>query len=306
MIYIFLSILCSSSIAIILKTSENKKFDRYIVTSANYVTAFIISILLSDYSTIDLNINSIGSFFSEVIEVIAGGVKFSDDSMLGWSLFLGVLSGICYFLGFIYIQKSLKVSGVGITGAFSKLGILVPMFLALFFWKEYPTAIQTTGIIIAFAAIILANIQLKNSNLEKAFNPVLLTMFVFVGVAEFGNKMFEKYGNVDYKAIYLFTVFFTAFLVSLIFSIPRFKKVGLRKNDILTGLLVGIPNMFTSYFLIMSFKYYKTTVVFPIYSAGSILVMTLAGYLIFKEILKKREIFAIVLTVISLILLNIK
>ena len=128
-------------------------------------------------------------------------------------------------------------------------------------------------------------------------------LFITGGLAEFSNKLFQKYGLSEQKEVFLFFVFFTAFVVSLFFTLKSAKK--LRKRDVITGFAVGIPNLFSSFFIILSLKYLKTSVVFPVYSAGAIVVISIMSFLIFKEKLGKRERIAILLTIAALILVNL-
>ncbi|MCK4980465.1 MAG: EamA family transporter, partial [Candidatus Delongbacteria bacterium] len=160
MIYLFLAILSSASIAMILKFSETKNFNRYAVTSMNYVVAFSISLALSPLdSSEDLSF-SLNSMLNEFSLVLVN--KFSLSGSFTWAILIGLIGGVLYFLGFIFIQKSIKVNGVGITGAVSKIGILIPMLLSLFLWKEIPNTIQTLGIVVAISAIVLINISFKD------------------------------------------------------------------------------------------------------------------------------------------------
>ena len=43
MFYLTLAIICSASIALIFKYTEKEKANRYVITSANYFIAFVIS-----------------------------------------------------------------------------------------------------------------------------------------------------------------------------------------------------------------------------------------------------------------------
>jgi len=121
-------------------------------------------------------------------------------------------------------------------------------------------------------------------------------------MAEFSNKIFQKYSITEYKDLFLFFVFLVAFLISIYFTIKEKKKVS--GNDILLGLIVGIPNLFSSYFLILALNYINTSVAFPIYSAGSILLINLGGFVLFKERLSRKDTFAVMMTLIALILIN--
>lgn len=303
MIYLFLAIICSSLIAIVFKVSETNNMNRYAVTTMNYFTAFIVSLFLSFKDGLFL-CQPREDFFNEFYSVIINGEGiFTGYSSVIWSIIVGCIAGIFFFLSFIYYQKGVRENGVGLAGTFAKLGILVPMSLSIVLWNEFPTSVQWVGIILSIISILIVNISFKRTSL-KDIRLNLIFLFLFGGLAEFSNKIFQKYAIVEYKSLFLFVVFFVAFLVSFITTLKRKKKVKTR--DLITGVMVGIPNLFSSFFLIMALNYMKTSVVFPIYSAGSIVVITIAGVLFFKEILKRKEIISIIMTIIALVLINIK
>jgi drug/metabolite transporter (DMT)-like permease len=303
MLYLLFAIICSSLIAIIFKYSETNDMNRYAVTTANYFMAFCVSLALSIKEGL-FNIQkplSITSFLDELKQIVlANQGSLSISSSFIWAAGVGIIAGVFFFLAFIYYQKSVRENGVGLAGAFSKLGILVPMSLSIILWREFPTIIQWIGIALSITSIILVNISFKGDFIHN-IRITLILLFVFGGMAEFSNKIFQKYAVIDYKSLFLFFVFFTAFIISLMFTIREKRKVTDR--DILTGFMVGIPNLFSSFFLIMALSYIKTSVAFPIYSAGTIAVISLSGVVFFKEKLSRKEIISIFMTIIALILI---
>lgn len=303
MIYLLLATLCSSAIALILKFSESRDLNRMVVTTANYVVASSVSLFFvltgSIFSKSD---PSISEFLTELPSVMQKGT-FTDSSSFIWAVLTGFFAGILYFGGFIYIQKSISDNGVGITGAFSKIGIFIPMLLSIILWQEYPTLIQWTGIALAVCAIILANYTPGSKNSFFTFKKSLILVFLVAGLAEFSNKFFQNYAVPEYKSLFLLTVFITAFFISITFVVLEKKKFT--KTDILTGLLVGIPNMFTSFFLISAFRYVKTTIALPLYSAGTIVVINLGGYLLFKENISKKDMASIIIIIFAIVLMSV-
>jgi len=280
LIYLILAILCSSSIALIFKHSETNNMNRLAVTTANYFTALIISLIM-----IFIKSNSI----------------FSDQSKLLWAISIGAIAGIFFFLSFIYYQKSVKKNGAGLAGVFSKLGILLPMLISIVLWKEFPTSIQWLGIILAIISIVIVNFPF-NKNWKKALKLSLILLFFYGGIAEFSNKLFQRYAALNLKPLFLFSVFSVAFIISLVVTIKDKRKI--KREDLFIGVLVGIPNLFSSFFLISALDLLKAAVVFPIFSAGSIVVISLGGFLIYNERLNRREFSAIIMTIIALILIN--
>jgi drug/metabolite transporter (DMT)-like permease len=303
MLYLMLAVISSSAIALILKFSESRDLNRMVVTTSNYVVASAVSLFfvleggLFNRSVIDVSV-----FFSEMNVILNGGI-FSESSSFIWAVSTGIFGGILYFLGFIYIQKSIRDNGVGITGAFSKIGIFIPMIMSIILWKEYPSNIQWIGIVLAVSAIILANYTPEVKNSLFNFRKSLILVFLIAGLAEFSNKFFQNYSIPEYKSLFLLVVFSSALLISLTVTVIEGKPFT--KKDLFTGFLVGIPNMLTSFFLISSFKYVKATVAFPAYSAGTIVVINLGGYLIFKEKLMKKDMLATAIIVSAIVLMSL-
>jgi len=281
--------------------------DRYTVTTFNYLVASAMSllfVLLEGFPFPGFQ-TSFSDFFGEVSSVLSSHGTFGPAASIGWAIIAGIPSGVLYFLGFIYLQKAVRESGVSLAGSFSKMGVLVPMVLAIFLWHEIPSAVQWTGIILALASILLANLDFSSTGrLLSGFQPVLLMLFLTVGLSEFSNKVYQKYGVLEMKSLFLLFIFGTALLVSGFLTLRRKRRITL--SNVLTGLAVGIPNYFASFFLILALSRMKTAVVFPIYSASTIALLTLTAWLVFHEKLKPRERAAVLLTVIALVLVNVR
>ena len=303
MFYLMLATLCSASIALIFKYSERHDTNRYVVTSANYFIAFSTSFfmllrkgLLKEGVMITGFVDVFNGLGGEDIYVLPPSASAT------WALLVGSIAGVFFFLSFIFYQISIRDNGAGLSGTFAKLGILVPMIFSILFWRELPTSIQWIGIVLSLAAIIIVNLS-KDTLSKFNFKPTLLLLFSFGGLAEFSNKIFQKYAINDYKDLFLFSVFFVAFMISILYVALRKSKI--RFTDILIGFAVGIPNLFSSYFLILALDIITTSVVFSIYSAGSIVLITLGSFLAFGEKVATKNKFAIALIVVALVLINL-
>ncbi len=301
MFYLLLAIVCSALIALIFKYTENAGTNRYVITSANYFIAFMVSLIMIFSKKLLIGVDTSQSFFKEV-KLLNSGYVFSPYSSIIWGLLIGVLFGPFFFLSFIFYQKSVKENGVSISGAIAKLGILIPMIFSIVLWKEIPSPLQWLGLSLALVSILIVNLSEKTFK-RLHLNLGLLLLFIFGGLAEFSSKIYQKYALSEYKDFFLFTIFFTAFIISIFYT--KKTKAKIAKKDIFIGFSVGIPNLFSSYFLILSLDTIKTAVAFPLYSAGSIILISIGGYLIFKERINTNAKVAIFLTIIALILINL-
>lgn len=303
MFYLLLATACSASIALIFKYADNFNPNSYLVTSANYFTAFSISLFMILYKDLLLGVEKTQSFTEEFGQLLTQDTyTLSAYSSLIWAIIVGPIAGLFFFSSFIYYQKSIKENGLALAGTFSKLGILIPMIFSIIIWKEYPTRIQWIGISLSILSILIVN--LSSDSLDKFdIKPSIILLFLLNGMAEFSNKIYQNYGLNKYKDVFLLFVFLTAFLISLFFIIKD--KVRFRMKDILIGCAVGVPNLFSSYFLIQSLETIKTSVAFPVFSAGSIVIINLAGYFIFKEKISRKNKMAIGLIIVALVLMNL-
>ena len=303
--YLLLAIGCSAAIALIFKHSETSGLNRYAVTSANYLTACTVSVIhLTIQGFPAASWPEPGVALEEIGRALAGGnATLSVGASLYWAALVGLGAGTVFFLAFVFYQISVRDHGVSLAGAFAKLGILVPMSLSLLLWQELPGAVQWAGIGLAVASIMLVNWPVKG-RWRGAVRPALLLLFVLGGLAEFSNKVFQKYGQVDVKTVFLLTTFSVALLGSLTATLRTRRQFGLK--DVIVGCAVGVPNLYSSFFLIEALQSIRAAVAFPVYAAGSIVIINLGGVFLFGERLNRREQLAVGLTVVALILINLR
>lgn len=301
MIYLILAIVCSSSIGIIFKISERSHSNRYVVTSTNYLTAVLVSFMLLLSKNISLRVSA-NLFISEAKNVFYRGQIFSPGASGFYCIILGIPTGMLFLLSFLYYQKSVALKGVALAGTFSKIGILFPTLLSILIWREVPNAFQGIGILLALLSIVFIKGNSEKASFKDGFATLML-LFIFDGLAEFSNKLFQRYSLDNYNVFFLLVLFSFAFILSLRYSLRDIKNTD--RKDFFLGICVGIPNQLCSLFLIKALNYIKTPIAFATYSAGSILLMSLSAIFLFKEKLKKRELLCIILIAFSLILMNL-
>lgn len=277
MISLALAVSCSASIALLFKKTEGLELNRYVLTSANYLMATCVSLWMTWHSGFE-------------------NAQYSQSDLI-FAVGFGLFSGLFFFLSFAYYQKCVKSCGAGISGTFAKMGILIPMVLSIVIWSEWPFWTQWVGILMALVAVIIASYE-KNTVGRSLLNKLLLFLFFFGGMAEFSTKIFQKYGAIELKSLFLTAVFFSAFLVSTLYAL--YLKSNWRISALLYGGLVGIPNLFSSFFLIKALTTLSAAIVFPLYSASSILLIAIGSHFIFGEKIERKGKVAMGLTVIAM------
>ncbi len=304
MIYLLLSVIMSTLIATFLKMATLKKANPYAVTTVNYMAATVGGILILAFSGVTFVGGEELGFWAQFERVVIenSGDIFQMKASLLWGAFLGTVSGFFYFTCLVLYQKCIEKSGAAISAAFSKIGVIIPMIMSILLWREFPTVIQWIGIIVAIVAILIMYAE-WNRDFYKNLNHTLLLFLVFSGLGTFGNKLYQQYAMIEYKDVFLLAIFFSALLFSLIYFV---KTKGYQdKEGMKLGLLVGMPNFLSSYFLVLALSSTNAAVVFPLQSAGTVALVTITTLIWFKERIERKAILSIVMIAIATILINL-
>lgn len=283
MIYLLLAVLCSASIALAFRLSEKRKQERLTLTIGNYMVASLVAGVMLIYRNSQTPM--VPSYGSKLLPV----------------LLLGVLTGALFFATFMVYQRAVGSRGAPLAGAFAKMGTLVPMSLSLILWKESLSALQYAGLGLALLAMLLMSVSLEKLD-WKNFQLLLWVLLLMGGLADFSNKIFQQYYPLELKEWFLWWIFFSALIFSsasqLIYKKPW------RWEDWRWGLFIGVPNVFSSFFLILALNILPASVVFPFFSTGTLLLIQASTHWIYKERLNSQEMWGFVLAIGALFLLN--
>ncbi|MFO7625676.1 MAG: hypothetical protein R6V62_00290 [Candidatus Fermentibacteraceae bacterium] len=305
MFHLFMAVVCSSSVAVLLRVSGRLGLRKLDVIAVNYLTAVVVSLLLQG--------GGIGTSF-KTLETVIRQFAFDGDSMIAqqsgvlWGIAVGIPLGIVYFLAFIVYQRALRENGLGLSGGFAKMGILLPMALSMLIWGEFPRTLQWAGIAVAVAAVFVGAFRGASEGVRR-FTPVLLLVFVANGMAEFGSKVYQHLGGGDNRDFFLFWVFGIAFLCSVLSIVQKRRKDDTRHGfsplSVALGVPLGLVNYFSSWFLIPALGELNASVVFSVFGAGTVALLSVTGVAAFGERLDGRRWASLVMVTAALVLVNI-
>lgn len=276
MIYLLLAILSSSLVSIFMRLSTHRVQNRYSLLAVNYLACSVLGAIYAR-----------GNVFC----VTAPGY--------GPMLIMGLVAGALYLLGFVLLQRSIRKNGMVLSSLFMKLGLLVPIVMSLVFFRELPSILQCVGFLLAVVAIVLINLQ-KGA---RGFTAGLLILLLAGGSCDAISKVYEQLGNPVLSDQFLFFTFFFAFILCTALVLRQKETPG--KQELLFGLLIGIPNFFSAKFLLAALTRMNAVVVYPTFSVATLLVVTLTGLFLFKERLSKQQWIALGMILLALIALNI-
>ena len=282
LIFILLSATCSVLIAHFLKMSEQRKRSTLNVLTVNYLVAVIAAVYLN-YSN---------------------GLAIIPEFPL-WFWFYTAFIGVLFVVNLFILSKSVDFNGMGSSIVAMRLSLMVPVIVAFTVYSEPVTITKIMGILLVFGSLyLLVQSRRKLEKQKIGKYTLLLALFFFSGIIDTSFKVFEmEMGDVAVGAHFMSVIFFSAFIVALSSSIYKgeVKKIG--KQDLIFGLLVGIPNLFASIFLINAFATIDASIVYPVVNILIIIAGTIVGLFVWKDRLEKAELIGIVLGVFAILVL---
>jgi drug/metabolite transporter (DMT)-like permease len=273
---LFLAILCSSSLALILKAADSTG-NRYGILLGNYIICAVIAL--------------VSCRFRIVLTPVTAA--------------LGILGGFLFLFGLLAMQESISVNGASLTAAFSKLGMIVSLLISVIFFHETLRPLPLAGILLAVPAIFIIH-HGKRDTAGAKFSLLLLTL-LGNGLADSMARFFQAFGSPTQEESYLFVLFFTAGILTLILAVREWNRTNapIAPHSLLYGAIAGIPNYYSSLFLIHALAALPAVIVYPVFSVGTILTVTTISALLFHERIDRVQKAGLILILSSLVLLNL-
>ena len=280
MFYLLLAIASSATVSLLMRVTERHVRGSMVMFSANYAVCVAMS---------RLHMGNAGIL--------------APESGMGWAVALGVVSGFLYLACFVLFQRSIHHNGVILSSAAMKLGsVLIPIVLAVLLFRERMGRAQLAGAAIAIAAVILMNLE-RGEVRRDGKRLWLVVLLLISGVTDTMVNVYDKTGAATLKNHYLFYTFLIALLTAL--TMALLKRQRPNPKDALCGVLIGIPNYYSSRFLLLALARMPAVVAYPVFSAGTIIAISAVGMLVFKETFSKQKKCALLMILAALVLLNI-
>ena len=259
--------------------------------------------LSTDKISANLSMLTTNYLVCSLLGAVYGGFKLVMPQAVGFSvtLWLGLISGVLYLASFVAFQNNIRKNGIVLSAVFMKLGLLVPIVVSMLFFHENPTLTQIAGFCIAVFAIVLIN--MKKEAAGAHFGIGLIALLLLSGCTDVTAKVFDVFGSESLSAQYLFYTFFTAFVLCAVLAVRKKERPGYQ--EALYGILIGVPNFFSTKFLLGALAELPAVVVYPSFSVGTMLIVTMTGAAIFRERLSRIQWMALAVIVAALVLLNI-
>lgn len=282
MIWLFLSIFSSTLLLIIFRAFQHFKIDNLQAIIMNYVVAGTLGCVLNESNT----------------EFTIANVWKSD--WLLWSVGLG-----CLFIGVFYLMAvSAQQAGIGVTSVATKMSVILPILAGILLYHEKLSGIQWFGILLAFPAIVLSTGMGGAEKNKKWFLPLVIFLCsglidTLVGYSE------RKIVQAEEFALFSAFIFITAACIGLLIFLTKRKSPSFK--NLVGGIILGIPNYFSIYFLILGLHEcdLDSARYFSLNNMGIVLLSSTIGIIFLRETSGWLRTIGIMLSLLSIYLISV-
>ncbi|TGE24679.1 hypothetical protein E5K00_05560 [Hymenobacter aquaticus] len=294
MLALFLSVLCSVCIVFIFKYFARFGVDTFQALIVNYGTCVVVGWLASGRPSL--------------APLLAGGPWLAAAVALG-GLFIGT---------FYLVALTAQRVGVSAASVANKMSLILPVLFNLLVLRlsQRPyTFINYAGMALALLAILLTALPRRASaSAEGAaatpaagwWLPVLLFVSSGAGDSLLNFASSSLLPDAATRTLFPLVTFGTAGIIGLVLLLSRGMQQPFAAKNLVAGFILGVPNYFSIYFLILALGNFGNdgAFVYPVANVATILLGAVGAGFLFREQLGARGRVGLATAVVALMLIS--
>ena len=253
--------------------------------------------------------------FNYVFCVITGSVmnqtmpvqlKWYAEPWIGWAVGMG----FAFIFLFNIISVTARHKGVSTASVSNKLSLVIPVVFSVILYGEAIGPVKIAGIVLALVAIVFTTQPSDEINdgvhkVHKWYALLPVILFVGSGLLDTSIKYVEQaFLNESNHHHFIITAFGVAAAIGLIIFAWHL-VTGKEKFDIravAAGMLIGIPNYFSIWFLVQVLKSFgdKSATMIPVNNMSIVLVSAVSAWLFLGEKITVRNWLGIGLAIVAI------
>lgn len=272
---------------------------------------FTVFKLFARYGINSLQAISVNYWICVATGLATHGITCNVDTMISDSWFRHALIAGAYFI-FLFNLLSYGTAKLGMTATTipNKLSLVIPVLFSYWLYHDTLGPWKVAGIVLSIPAVYLATAKKeegKSIELRQIALPVMI--FIFSGLLDTYLKYIQNYHLhiAGTQPAFTIVTFAVAAILGSIIAIVRIMagKDRFSIKNALAGILLGIPNYFSIYYLIRLFdsNFMQSSAIIPVNNIGIVISTTLVAILLFREQAGRYRIAGVVLSIISIILI---
>ena len=274
---------------------------------------FVIFRLFASYNINTLQAIVVNYFVACSCGVIGyqNSIELSAIPQYNWFYYTLAL-GALFIIVFNLMAITTQHNGLSVVSVATKMALVIPIAFGLWYYKEPLGTSKAAGIVLALIAVYLVAVKKDSSIILQKKNLVFpVLVFLGSGLIDTSLNFLQNDFITDKSLIPLFssTIFLTAGVIGIMVLVAQKIKgvLVLEFKNIIAGIVLGIPNYFSIYFLVKALRsnLFDSSGIFTINNVGIVIISTLLGIVFFKEQLSIKNWIGITLAVISIALVSL-
>lgn len=240
-----------------------------------------------------------------VIFLITSGGKLNFNTEF---LVYSVLFAVSYSVAVVLGVLAISTGPLSLTSLLTSFSLLIPTFYGILALDEPVSPNLFLGLGLLAAALVLINIE------NKGEKKITLQWILYVVLAFIGNGMcstVQKVQQIDlagqYKSEFMIVALVISIVALSVLALITEKKqiIDHLKKGAVLYTVCGLANGVVNFLVIFLATRMAASVMFPVISAGGIVLTFLISLFVYKEKLSKWQILGSALGLVSVIFLNL-
>ena len=217
-----------------------------------------------------------------------------------------LLMGVGFFGIFNLIAYCTVKDGITTTTIANKLSLVIPVLFAIYLYHDRFNALKIGGLFLAIPAIYLSTRSKEAHHEQNLLWPALL--FLGSGLLDTGvSYVSQKFltGNATLESVFLIHNFAVAGTVGTIVVVvlALAGKGPIKLKNIIAGIILGIPNYFSIFFLVklLDSGFMHQSAAIPVNNIGIVAGAALCAMLFFREKATTSRVLGILLSLAAIV-----
>jgi len=285
MIYLLLSIISSTTIAIVFKFIDKHQVNTFKVIVVNYIVASILGYALT---STEITMKSV--FYGQ------------------W-IYFAVLIGILFIVMLYMVAISTQKAGLAVTTIAMRMAVIIPITFSIIFYHEKISFLKIIGIVIAIIAVLLSVYKDKSEKLNAKY--IFLPLLIFIGAGLVDSMVkYSQDAYIDDAILPIFSAILFSVSGIIGLAITLFKKSEIKllwnRKVLFWGLILGSANFGTVYFFVNALNKsgFDSSILFGINHIGIVALTIVIALVVFREKLNFINWIGIVFSIAAIYLLS--
>jgi drug/metabolite transporter (DMT)-like permease len=270
---------------VIFKLFPRFKIDTFQAIVFNYVTALSCGLLLY-------------------------GHEWRDQALIqgAWPIF-AALCGILFISLFLLMGTSSQRNGVAMTSTAVKMSMAVSMLIMIFTYNEPVGWIKVSGIVLAFLGVYFVSVGKGVQKSKNGSQWMLIVLFFGSGMLDFVLNYVQKF-EMGVLTPSLFSAFgfgIAGGIGMLLLGVDFLRKKRVfHFRNVIAGVLLGIPNYFSIYLLMMAYRDtgWSDSAVLAIINVSIVVLSAFIGFVVFREGFSRRKLIGLMMALTAILFLS--